>query len=382
MKKIFLMFLIFACSGLAQAQFNKIIEINSYADDNLYRSPDPVSDVLTNLYLGLSYKPEAGTINYYYDAHLFLYQEAVTRNFHLHEIGFDYYSSFGKQDQNYLYAGAAWLMRFDQEDYSYYDYNQLNAYLNLRFNFNAMLLRTGYNFRYREYNAIPELTNFLNTVFIQANKTLPTRTSIILEANLGYKSFATQKSSAYSSMGMGRGRNLYSSESSVSEIPSMQQAILIGRVAQSFHDKLGLYIQYRQQFNLSDQTAVLSTDSYYQDEELFDDPFGYESREYSSQLSWIGPWNTQLKINAGQITKNYSSEQAFISAADTTGLGGARSDDRNYLSFSLSKSYKINTNWLNLFSINFNYSYIKNASNSYWYDYKNSIIGAGVQFGF
>ena len=244
-----------------------------------------------------------------------------------------------------------------------------------------MHLKTGYNFRYREYNQLSELSNFMHTVFIQANKTFSTRTSIILEADLGYKSFSEQNTTGYSS-GIGRGRNLYSTETFTSEIPSMQQAIILGRIAQSFHDKLGLYMQYRQQYNLADQNVFLNTDNYYRDEELFDDPFGYESRAYSSQLSWIGPWSTQLKIGAGQIIKNYVSEQAFISADDTTGLGGIRLDDRNYLSFNLSKSFKINTNWLNLFSININYNYIRNTSNSYWYDYKNKVLGAGIQFDF
>lgn len=105
MKKLMLsIFLILTGSGMLWAQFNKTIEINSYTDDNLYRSPEPVSDVLTNLYLGLSYQPNESTINYYYDTHLFLYQDAVVRNFHLHEIGYDYYKTFGKEKQNRLYS--------------------------------------------------------------------------------------------------------------------------------------------------------------------------------------------------------------------------------------------------------------------------------------
>lgn len=379
MKKLFLFIIMFLSgSGMLWAQLTKTVEVNSYLDDNLYRSPEPVSDVLTNLYLGLSYQPEKSNVNYYYEANMFLYSTAADRNFHMHSLGFEYYNALGKNDKTEFYTGASWAMRFDNEEYNYYDYSQLNAYLNFKFNLDFFNLKSGYNFRYREYDQIMELSNFQNQLFVQANKTLPTKTSLILRADLGFKSFQNMD---YTSS-TGRGRGMYVTETGNSQIPSSQQAVLMGRIAQSFHDKLGLYVQYRQQFSFSDQSVVSASDGYFQDEELFDDPFSYESTDYSTQLSWIAPGNIKFQTAVGKLNKSYVSEQAFISAEDSIGLGGSRVDDRNYLNISLSKSFRFNDSWLNLMSIDLNYSYIKNSSNSYWYDYKNSMIGAGIQFGF
>lgn len=378
MKNLILsIFILVSGSGILRAQFAKTVEINSYIDDNLYRSPEPVSDVLTNLYLGLSYQPDKSTANYYYEARLFMYNNEVLRNFHMHELGFDYYNTFGRDKQNQLNLGASWVMRLNKDEYNYYDYSQLNAYLNFRFNLDFLLLKTGYNFRYRGYDVISELSNFQNIFFVQANKTFRTRTSVILGTDFSFKSFAGQD---YAASG-GRGRGMYATQSVVDEIPSSQQLAVMGRIAQSLHDKLGIFIQYRQQFSLSGQSFVSGGD-YFQDEELFDDPFSYESTEYSSQLSWIAPGNIQFKISGGMDNKNYVSEMAFISADDSIGIGGLRSDDRNYMNVSLLKSFPINSSWLNLMTIDLNYSYIRNSSNSYWYDYKNAIFGAGIQFGF
>ena len=42
---------------LSFAGFNSNVDISSYVDDNLYRSPNPVSEILTNVGIQLGYKP-------------------------------------------------------------------------------------------------------------------------------------------------------------------------------------------------------------------------------------------------------------------------------------------------------------------------------------
>jgi len=379
----YIVVLILITCAMAQAQFTKNIEVVSYYDDNLYRSPDPTQDLLTDIGIHLNYRPDDSDMNYYYSGSFFLYQNNPLRNFSLHGIGFSYSNPFGKDEQNNFYLGSEWSRRFNGEEYNYYDYNQLYASTNFRFDLDFMFLKSGYNFRYRNYSILSDLTNYRHYLFVQANKSFETRTSLILEVDLGYKSFAGQEIFTSSGGGRGNGRMAEShTTTTTSEIPSMGQAIFLARIAQSLFEKVGIYAQYRKQMSLTESTTYKNLDSYYQDEELFDDPFSYESESVSSQLTWMLPWSMKLQIGGSIISKNYISEQAFSSAEDTLGLGGIRLDDRSSYYLNFSKTFYLNKNWLNSLQFNINYSYIRNESNSYWYDYKNAVFGGGIQWKF
>lgn len=380
--------LVFILANLIFAQFSKDIEISTSWDDNLYRSPEPVEDLLTDLSIRLAYKPDDSQMNYYYNGNMFLYQNNLLRNFSLHSVGFNYINPFGDDDKHNFYLGADGTLRLNGSEYSYYDYNQIYAYSNFHLDFDGLFLRSGYNFRYRSYSNLPDLTNYRHYLFLQVNKSFATRTTIILEADLGYKSFGGLDIFTTENSGWGRGRGRWSetySESSSSgayEAPGLGQAVLLARVSQSLHEKVGLYVQYRRQFSLTSETGFVNADSYYQDEEIFDDPFSYESETYSSQFTWMLPWSMKLQVGGALVSKNYISEQAFTSAEDTVGLGGIRLDNRNSYYIDFSKTFYLDKNWIKSLHFNINFSYIRNESNSYWYDYKNAVLGGGVQWKF
>jgi len=375
---------LFFMTQLLFAQFSKNLEISSYLDDNLYRSPDPIADLFTNVDLSLDYRPPSSTINFAYNGSFYLYRDANERNFSLHSLNLSLYHSFGDEEQHTFYMGADGLLRIDTEDYNYYDYTQLYLYLNLRLDLSSIFLKSGYNFRIRDYRNFPELSNNRHYIYLQMNKSFETRTTLILESDLGIKSFAGEEivnSSGMGGNGRGMSQTIYTT-STTNSSSSLSHLILLARVAQSVHEKLGLYVQYRQQISLSDQFNYNNTDSYYQDEEIFDDPFSYESRGWSSQVTWLLPWSAKMQIGGDISAKHYISEQSYISATDTAGLGGPRSDDQNVLYANLSKTFYFNEKWLNLLRINFYINYIDNYSNSYWYNYKNMVLGAGIQWNF
>jgi len=90
----------------------------------------------------------------------------------------------------------------------------------------------------------------------------------------------------------------------------------------------------------------------------------------------------KLQAGGGVLTKEYISEQAYVSADDTLGSGGIRKDNRTFFYANLSKSFFISKTWLKLIKLTFEYSFIDNQSNSYWYDYKNSLSGINLQWKF
>ncbi len=400
-KLYFTIIIILTLSGISSAQLSADFSISSYADDNIYSSPYAQQDFLADYSFYLSYNPDKSNINYYYNGSFTQYNETTVRNYWIHELGVSYYNPFGDDEQNTLYLGGYWFKRLDTEEYYYYDYSQLYGYVNLNFSFDAMFLKTGYNFRYRSYDEIPDLTNYRHYLFVQGNKSFPTRTSIIIEADLGYKSYAGVEIFEYGSGsgtrppggGHGPGGGMYSVESvesseayyyttTSSSIPSMGQAVLLARVAQSLTEKMGIYFQYRLQRSLTPNTDYKNLDTQYVDEELFDDPFSYESDSYSSQLSWLLPW--QMKLEAGGVyaSKNYLNEYAYVSEDDTVGLGGLRYDDRTSAYVNFTKNFYFKDTWIDAIRLYINYSFVDNKSNSFWYKYKNNVFGGGLEFSF
>ena len=373
-------------SHLLFAQFSKNLEISSYLDDNLYRSPDPVADLFTNVDLALDYRPPSSTINFSYNGSFYLYRDATDRNFSLHSLNLSLFSLFGDEEQHTFYMGADGLLRFDTENYNYYDYTQFYLYLNLRLDLDFLFLKSGYNFRIRNYTNYPDLSNNRHYIYLQLNKSFETRTTLILESDLGLKTFASEEI-VNTPGGGGRGQGMSqmtsaTATSTISTSSSLSHVILLARITQSLHEKLGFYVQFRKQIGLSDQFNYSNSDSYYQDEELFDDPFSYESSGWASQITWLLPWSTKLQIGGDMSSKNYLSEQAYLSATDTVGLGGPRNDDQHLFYVNLSKTFNFNEKWLNLLRFNFYMNYIDNRSNSYWYDYRNMVLGAGIQWNF
>ncbi|HHJ51690.1 MAG TPA: hypothetical protein ENJ89_00720 [Caldithrix abyssi] len=384
MNRVIIPILLFMLNAVAFAQTSFSVDASTYYDDNLYRSPEAESDFLNQIGIKLNYSPEETNFSYFINGNYFSFAANNTRNFLLSTIGTNYDRSFGSEDQHEFFFGADWTWRMDQTEYDYYDYNQLYAFSGLKLNLNYFYLKTGYNFRYRKYSNLSELNNSRHYAFVQLNKSFATKTSLILEGDLGYKSFAGQvlaNSGSDDMWGHGRrgGMHAVYSESS---IPSMSHAILLARVAQSLHPRVGVYVQYRKQISLTNETSYQNVESYFQDEELFDDPFSYSSETVSGQLTWILPWQMKLQAGGGALAKEYISEQAFVSADDSLGSGGIRKDNRTFFYANLSKNFFIGKTWLKLLKLTFEYSFIDNRSNSYWYDYKNGVSGINLQWKF
>jgi hypothetical protein len=389
---IFLLFFIFASSLLAQ--FSTGLEISSTFDDNVFRSPESTEDMITDLDIDLGYSFKNSTFRIFYNGNLILFRNLKERNLSLHRLGMSYFLPFGSEDRHTLFIGANGLTRIDGEEYNEYDYNQLYLYTNIRFDFDIIFLKAGYNFRYRDYSNLPELNNIRHYIFLQSNKSFETRTTLILEADLGYKAFTSPVlSTTLQEFSGGGGRNGHGSgipmDSSSSipvthstEIPPMGHIILLARVSQSIFENMGIFFQYRKQINLSDQITSITGNNFYQDEELFDDPFSYESEGLSTQLTWMMPWSMRLKLGGSFIDKNYIEETAYTSIEDSIGSGGLRIDDQKNLHLNITKTFSIKKKWLNALSLNLYIGYTENKSNSYWYNYTNRVMGGGIQWRF
>ncbi len=382
--------LIFTAVTLLFGQFEASFQIDSFRDDNLFRSPESSDDWYEDYEFNLGYRFGGQSLIMNYAGNFYRFNQFSESNFWQHRVGFDYtVNPFFNNETYFLFAGGHYTGRFNGPEYDFYDYNQLYGYVNVRFRFNTMFLKSGYNYRYRSYGAYENLSNHQHYAFAQINKSFPSRTSLIGEVDYGYKNFVGQEWYTFTSIdtlpnqhrGRGRGRHFVpSTYSETYTAPALRHMIFLFRVAQSIQPGLGVYVQYRKQINLTEDNGYANTELYYQDEELFDDPFSYSSDGGAAQITWLLPWNLNFRLNSSYEQKDYVSEQAYISASDTTGLGGPRADNRTEVYATLNRIFKLQRQWLKSLQLSLNVYYIQNVSNSYWYEYNNRIISAGIRF--
>lgn len=382
-KFLIIAFGIAAFQQITSAQFNAIIDMSTDYDDNIYLSPTKIGDFIYSTDLNLNYTLKDSATNIYYNLDYLVYNEYNIRNFLLNKVGIRHSRDFGKNNQHWLFAGTYFMDRLNNEAYYYYDYRQLYLYTNQRFSLKKTNLRTGYNFRYRNYKNIMELTNYQHYLFLQLSRTFRTRTTLLMEADLGFKSFNKTTTYTHVATGDGKGNSPSNNYTVVEEqIPNMSHMVVLFRVAQSLHDRVGIYFQYRGQFNLLDESRI-NSGSYFQDEELFDDPFSYTSSGLSSKLTMILPGHLNIQAGGSITGKDYISETSYISAEDSTGMGDLREDTRWVAYLKASKTFYINNkNWISSVKPYINYSYVDNKSTSYWYNYNYHYASLGIIFNF
>jgi len=376
-------------TSITFGQFSGFVSLNAYNDDNLFRTPDSikVQDVLSTFTLRLRYQDSESKIQLHNNANLMTYQNNTIRNFLINNVGLNKSMLLNENSTSNINLGGNWSLRVNQNDYNYYNYSQLSGYANFQLLTDIILIKGGYSYRWRNYPNWPDLSNYLHNANVQLNKSFQTRTTVIAEAGFGNKSFFGQDSfTTIGSTGHGRGRWADNTSTyitnTISERLSTSQVNIILRFTQSLHEKAGIYLQYRKQISLDDETSYRNFDDYYQDNELFDDPFTYESDSYSSQLTIMLPKSTKLLIGGSLASKNYISELAYSTADDSVGIGGFRFDEHTNYFIDVSKTLNINKKWINSLKFNLYYSHTYNISNSYWYNYKNNSWGGGIQWSF
>jgi hypothetical protein len=380
---IIIFIVLIPASGLSQLNFK--LSYNGYSDDNLFRSPEPIQDFLSDINIGASFRIKDSGFYLYNNLYLLSYNENSDRNFFINNLGFSDKISIGENQFSNLFFGGSWNLRTNQDDYDYYNYSQLYGYTNVQLYTNIFLLKGGYNYRWRNYTNWTDLSNHLHNAFLQINKSFPTRTTIILETGFGNKSFIGKDSITTTiTTGQGQGRRSGSTEISneIEKALNTSQINLLARLTQSLSDKIGLYIQYHKQISIDDKTSYQNFDDYYQDDELFDDPFTYESDNISSQLTLMLPKLYKIILNGSYSDKRYISEIALLNEDTIIETNDIRVDNQLRLFTTITKTFMINKDWFNSIKFDMSYAYTNNESNSYWYNYENSIISCGIQLNF
>jgi hypothetical protein len=368
------------------AQFYPSVSFQGQYDDNIFRSPWAVGDQIYNLSLGLEYAFDHSPVSLYYNGDFDFFNTYSNRNSNYQTFGLSYFSTFGsKKKNNQLSFGAEYESRNNEDDYFYYDYGQFYMYANIKYydDFNG-IFRSGYSYRYRDYQNYTEINNSLHRLFLNYTRSFPSRTTLIFHSELGlkgYLNYVEQSTAFFTASGHGGGWRP-GGGAVTAESRYLSNLLFRAKISQSVIDNLGINAYYRKQISLIKDSKALSGDITNQDPELFNDPFSYEGGEYGGGITALLPWSINIKAGIGYEKRNYISEQAYISESDTIGLGGLREDTVNNYYLSIDKNFAINSSWIYSVYLYFDYYFMDNKSNSYWYNYKDNFYQAGINLNF
>ncbi|MFZ1731779.1 MAG: hypothetical protein WBQ23_15885 [Bacteroidota bacterium] len=420
------------------AQWLGTISIDNGYDDNMFHNYSASESASTDLTLMYGYFPEDANWALNYAGALTSFSQYPDRFYATNTFGASWSIPYGTDEVNSISLLGVGSMRLDKEDYSLYDYSQMLATLSIKQQVVGDIpLTLSYRARYRNYPNFGELSYLEHFASIGSMINFETRTSIRVQADYGYKDYSTTTNSdpALSSSGFtapvsgltvdgggnggggngggngsgsgsgggsssgngsgngngsgrmdlggnGQGGGMESSvEYLVYEIPSTSQLSAWVNVGQGITDGTGISLRYLQRWNLTDRgrAFVGGAVDFIGEEELFDDPYSYESNEATLTLTQVLPWTMKLKVGGYFIHKTYS----YPSTLDYTDPAvPTRADDRMGGWLTVSKSIAGDWLFFNGLNLSLGYVYLRNQSNTSYYDYSSNSLSFGISTDF
>jgi hypothetical protein len=336
-------------------------------DNNLLQQKDRIA--LLSLDAGYDWETDRSLTELFYSGSLNYYTTIVSRSMTYHTAGLKYSHTSGEEGTTQWNAGLSVNLRSNRNDYSFYDHTQLQASTNVRHAAApSFLLRAGYTLRSLAFRELPDFNYNEHYGFAQATAFLPTSTTLIVEADLGFKRYTTANADTALSAGSGgTGRTGTSAAS-----PSVLQAVLVGRIGQSIAEGTGVSLTFQYQTSLQKESRYLAS-SYgmISDDDLFDDHYAYDGLQGSLMLTQLIGESTTLRLTAGWQDRHYTSRPAY-DVQDSV-IAPLRDDQRMFLSAFVEHYVEA----LGV-SIGFSYDHIVNRSNDPYFHYSND--AAAVRF--
>ncbi len=374
----------------AAAQLQSTVALTTSVDNNAHRNYAGAEDVISQLNVDIS---SGWTLakwqgQFYYDGYLNYFMDDRDRMFQLHRFGLAARLALGSQG-GLLSTGARLAFRVDDDAYDVYDFSEVSGYLNLKSPLPGFgIFYTGYNLRMRDYTNLPELGNWEHTVFGRLNVTLPSRTTLIVSTQLGYKNYMSQAVAEVTEPTTGDGINNPGRGNRPSIVytevdnPSAGQWVNFVRISQSLFGRTGLSTYVRKRQNFGDDGRFLTSlqTGYFSEDELYDDPYGYESLEGGVLLSQLLQSNLMLRLGLDYYDKDY--QRSALDLAGNPMPGEImRADTRRQIWGSLEKTFKMRNLGKSL-KLSLEYLYLRNDSNDLYYDYSANVVTLGTEVNF
>lgn len=364
--------LVFLLTDPATSQWRAAFQAGTLVDDNAFNNYLQVHDRLTEVSLqgGYDWETENSSTQLLYTGSLNYFTLIPGRTFHQHNADVTYTHISG-EEETLLSAGGTFTLRRNHEEFSIYDHSQISLQGNIRsYLSDVFLVKGGYVFSSVTFTNLADLNYLEHSLFLQAALSLPSRTTFILQGDLGFKEYRT----ANPDTGTGTYQMGARWQSADVAAPGVTQLTGTLRIGQGITEKTGISLTGQYQVSLRKESRYLALeDGILTDDELFDDHYGYEGPMASVMLTQMLPADFRIRAYGSVQERRYSNRPAF----DLQGLQVAsqRIDTRSTISLSLDKGFPS----LGLLA-SLVYDRITNTSNDAFYSYRNDALSVRLTF--
>jgi|CXWL01.1.fsa_nt_gi hypothetical protein len=318
-----------------------------------------------------------------------------------HAMGASYRVDLKDAEKARLFAGGSGSWRRNGDAWSEANYDALSAFVNFELRpREGLTLWTGYRLADRSFDQLTELDQLERDTFFSLNLNLPSRTTLIAESHLGWKSYqgATRyesvatplpsSSTSSSTPTSGRGRSgagmgpsvrvtlpSYGSAGTIGENARQWNAML--RVAQGLGERTGAWAQGFVRRTSGDvPPGVLATPAGFFDDGVYDDPFASDLGAVSLGAKHAFAGGAELQAQGSWQKKDFTG----VVALDATGLpleGDALREDR-IARGSVSLARPMPSPGAFSLGLALEYAYTRSRSNDAYYDYRSHAVGLAL----
>jgi len=351
----------------ASAQWKSEASLSTGIESNVLRSYIPSRDIVTEgtLYIAHQWNFPAVTGLLSYQVNGVSFADLADHNYSINTAVMSGEHKFG--DGGWLKGGLQAIKRENQEAYNIFDYSEFEGFLDVRLPFEDNLTAlAGYTLRRRLYSIVTELDNWEHLLYGGVNIPFSERTTLSMLSEVGYKNYLVP---VLSPLGSGN------SGGNAAKVGQWANTL---RLSRALYDNLGMMVYGRGQLNFGDQELYVSglSASYRSENDLYDDRYGYESREFGGMISCRLPHALLFRVGYDYADKRYQQMALDLDGNVITGEG-ARHDTISRLWGRAEKRFSFagNKRQLNLYG---EYKWLKNSSNDPSYRYSNT----GTTIGF
>ncbi|MCU7526381.1 MAG: hypothetical protein HF308_18035, partial [Ignavibacteria bacterium] len=295
--------------------------------DNPFRTSSGQEEFVNFVQPSLTFKPFRSEFYLGYSFGYSRFKNLSDRSYYYNSGELNYAFRLGvdsTEDEN-IFMGASYMKASNNSGGGLYSYDSYSVFANGKyFLSDNMLFSAGYGLSGKSYPSLYDLSYTVNSGFARLSLFLETKTSLFLEMQLGNKAYSVTDQTLITidrnGPMMGGKRVIQKTDYVTTNITQLR---IMPKISQSVFEGVGMNIHYMWRRNLDRNSAIsLSEFIYSDDEDLWDDPYSFESNEFGSEWTIKLPWSSSIKLSAEQSYRNYSENLA------QTGTVSKRKDTR------------------------------------------------------
>ena len=270
-------------------------------------------------------------------------------------------------DKSQLRAGFGVGGRSGREAYSIYDYRELDAFVEGKRKLGSRgAFLGGYAFRQGSYESLAVYDSAEHRLYTQLDLPAGERVTIGIYNEVGWKFCSEDCPSP--GFGKKKGR----------EAPVAGQWSGLLRLSAPLGERTGLRLSVQRHLDFGDHIgrARFAVDNYLAGEELYDDRYSYESREFGVQVSQRIGKSVIVRAGYDLAFKEYQQKAMNLDRHPVPGAG-RRNDRQERLTLRIEKSWKKQRKPC-VTKLYAEGVYLCNSSDDLLYDYSELVAGAGV----